>query len=146
MIFLKGIKVKYADIPCIIGKDGTLFSLKYSFPSYIENEEWSPKKPHGNMSFHVWSVKMMFLSCKCDISFWWKNKQSPFPTKVTFSVSSPKLTLFPRNMILLWIARLFQGKNFSFSGKAVHHWSLECFYSCACIPVLSKIFLYCIVN
>ena len=51
----------YADIPCIIRKDGISFSQKYGFPFYIENEELSSKKPHGNMSFHVRSVKMVFL-------------------------------------------------------------------------------------
>ena len=53
----------YADIPCIIRKDGISFSQKYGFPFYIENAELSPKKPHGNMSFHVWFPQRKLLLC-----------------------------------------------------------------------------------
>ena len=43
----------YADTPCIIQKDGISFSQKCFSPFYIEDEELSSKKPHGNISIHV---------------------------------------------------------------------------------------------
>lgn len=64
----------YADIPCIIQKDGISFSQKYFSPFYIEDEELSSKKPHGNISIHVWSVKLVFLfSVSATLCFWSDN-------------------------------------------------------------------------
>ena len=113
----------YADIPCIIRKDGISFSQKYGFPFYIENEELSPKKPHGNMSFHVWFPQRELLLC--GYSLYYPKRWYFFFAKIWLSFLHRKWRIiFQKTTRKYVISRMISKDGVSFSCRCdISFWS-----------------------
>ena len=109
MVFLKKVALEY-DPSCIISKDDISFSRNNDLIIQTENERSSfskkkiiKKKDNENMTFSVYSVKMVFLfSTNIMLPFFKKAKitfSRKIHLKMTFFVSLEKIVFILDNMV-----------------------------------------------
>ena len=87
-----------------------------------EKKDDLSQKMHGNMTFSVYSIKMVFLfPTNMLLSFCQKSKDNLLPKKIylgmTFPVSLKKMIFILENVVFLLIGKLKMIKKFSFIKK-----------------------------